>query len=233
MKADLDLLIREWLECERPVSILDLSGVPREVLHTLIGALLRIVYDAIYWARYMSEGGRERPILVVLEEAHAYLGQDDSGAAARMVRRIAREGRKYGIGLLIVSQRPSELDSTILSQCGSLFALRLTNSQDRARITAAAPDNLEGLFSLLPILRTGEAVMVGEAVHIPTRALIDAPPVGRRPASEDPRVYEDTLPGGWNRRREPSNYAEVLAAWRAQDPRFRPASPAAPKAGGS
>jgi hypothetical protein len=216
---DLDVLLDSWLECKRPVTILDLSGVPREILHTLIGALLRIIYDSLFWARSMSEGGRERPLLLVLEEAHAYLYKDSNNSASRMVKKIVREGRKYGIGALIVSQRPSEIDSTILSQCGTLFALRLTNSQDRAHISSAAPDNLEGLFSLLPILRTGEAIIVGEAVHIPTRVIIEAPPEGRRPLSEDPLVFESKLPGGWNRPREPSNYSDVVEVWRKQDSR--------------
>jgi len=195
--------------------------VPREVINTLIGVLLRIIYDSMYWARFLSEGTRERPLVVVLEEAHAYLGRDERGPAARMVRRIVREGRKYGIGVVVVSQRPSEIDPTILSQCGTFFSLRLTNSQDRAQVATAAPDNLEGLFSLLPILRTGEAIVAGEAVHIPTRVLIQAPPEGRRPASEDPVVYEPGLPGGWNRPQEPADYAEVVELWRRQDPKSR------------
>jgi hypothetical protein len=216
---DLDSLLAGWLQCDKPVTILDLSGVPREIIHILVGALLRIVYDALFWSRRLAEGGRERPLLVVLEEAHAYLSRDDSGPAARMVRRIVREGRKYGIGAMVVSQRPVELDPTILSQCGTLFALRLTNSADRSQVTAAAQDNLEGLFSLLPILRTGEVIIVGDAVHIPTRALIAAPPPERRPSSEDPTIYETRFAGGWNRLREPSNYAEVIRLWRAQTAR--------------
>jgi len=135
-----------------------------------------------------------------------------------MVKKVVREGRKYGVGVMVVSQRPSEIDSTVLSQCGTLFALRLTNSQDRNHITSAATDNLEGLFALLPILRTGEALVVGEAVHIPTRVLVEAPPEGRRPSSEDPLVFEDRLPGGWNRGREPSDYRDVVEVWRRQDP---------------
>jgi DNA helicase HerA-like ATPase len=133
-----------------------------------------------------------------------------------MVRRIVKEGRKYGIGAMVVSQRPSELDPTILSQCGTIFSLRLTSSTDRGQVAAAAQENLEGLFSLLPILRTGEAIVVGDAVHIPTRALITAPPPDRRPASEDPAIFETRFAGGWNRHREVSDYAEVVRLWRRQ-----------------
>jgi uncharacterized protein len=219
-KKDLDDLLRQWLECSRPISIFDLSAVPREILQIVVGALLRIVYDSLFWARNLSEGGRERPLLVVLEEAHAYLQARPDGdtASTRMIKKIVREGRKYGVGTMVVSQRPSEIEPTILSQCGTLFALRLTNSQDRAQVTSAASDNLEGLFSLLPILRTGEALVVGEAVHIPTRVLVEPPPEGRRPSSEDPLIYEDQRPGGWNRAREQSKYDEVVEVWRRQDP---------------
>jgi len=213
---DLDKLLKIWLECDKSVTILDLSGVPREILNTLIGALLRIIYDSLFWARNLSEGGRERPLLLVLEEAHAYLGKGDTGPAAQAVRRIVKEGRKYGIGAMIVSQRPVEIDPTILSQCGTFIAMRLSNSQDRAQITSTASDNLEGLFAMLPILRTGEAIIVGEAVHIPIRAMIDSPPKNRRPDSQDPVVYDDFGPSGWNREREPSDYADVVELWRKQ-----------------
>lgn len=219
-KKDLDVLLEQWLGSKKPITILDLSGIPRDILNTLIGALLRIIYDALFWSRNLPEGGRERPLLLVLEEAHAYLGKDDSGPAAMAVRRIVKEGRKYGIGAMIVSQRPVEIDTTILSQCGTFFAMRLTNSQDRSHVTSTVSDNLEGLFSMLPILRTGEAIIVGEAVQIPIRALIAQLPKNRRPDSQDPVIYSyDEIPGGWNKDMEPSDYSEVIELWRKQDPR--------------
>ena len=181
--------------------------------------LLRVIYDALFWGRNLAEGGRERPLLLVLEEAHAYLGQGDDGPAAKAVRRIAKEGRKYGIGAMIVSQRPAEIDSTILSQCGTIFAMRLANSADRSHVTSAASDNLEGLFSMLPILRTGEAIIVGEAVHLPVRALINPPAANRRPDSADPVIFQTAGPGGWNRTKEPQNYKDVVSVWRRQNPR--------------
>ena len=223
---DLESLLASWLGEVNPVTILDLSGIPPSIQTDLVGALLRIIHDALFWARNLSEGGRERPLLIVLEEAHAYLGSGSEGTAAAAVRRIAKEGRKYGIGVMLVSQRPSEIDPTILSQCGTLIALRLTNATDRGHIRSAASDNLEGLFSMLPILRTGEAIIVGEAVNLPVRTLIERPSAGRRPDSEDPAVvvtgsdeegYE--TPGGWNQERDPSDYAEVVELWRQQDAR--------------
>jgi hypothetical protein len=181
------------------------------------------LFDALFWSRKQSEGARERPLLVVLEEAHVYVSQGESGPAALAVRRIAKEGRKYGIGLMLVSQRPSEIDTTILSQCGTIFAMRLTNASDRSQVTAVAPDNLDGLFAMLPILRTGEAVIVGEAVNLPLRALIEAPPPNRRPDGDDPIVVSETnvdggfsTAGGWNQIRTPESYSTMVELWRRQ-----------------
>lgn len=218
-EKDLDLLLEEWIGGPQPISILDLSGIPVSILTNLIGVLLRIVYDALFWARNLSEGGRERPLLVVLEEAHSYLGQGETGPAAQAVRRIAKEGRKYGIGAMIVSQRPAEVDTTILSQCGTIVAMRLANPTDRAHVTGAVTDNLEGLFSMLPILRVGEAIIAGEAANLPVRTLIDPPAKNRRPDSSDPLVYDSEWPGGWNRMMEKNDYKEVVTVWRKQEPR--------------
>ena len=216
---DLDSLLEQWIGGENSITILDLSGIPPSVLTNLIGVLLRIIYDALFWAKNLSEGGRERPLLIVLEEAHAYLSQNDSGSAASAVRRITKEGRKYGIGAMIVSQRPAEIDITILSQCGTIFAMRLSNSTDRAHVTGTVTDNLEGFLSMMPVLRTGEAIIVGEAVHLPLRTLIDPPARNRRPDSSDPLVFNINGPGGWNRDREKSDYSDVVKVWRKQDPR--------------
>lgn len=225
---DMDALLQDWIGGDKPITILDLSGIPPTVLNDLIGALLRIIYDALFWARKLPEGGRERPLLVVLEEAHAYLGERNPAAAAAAVRRIAKEGRKYGVGILLVSQRPSEIDLTILSQCGTLFAMRLANEIDRGHVTNAASDNLKGLFDMLPALRTGEAIIVGEAVSLPIRTLIDPPAKNRKPDSEDPRVVvrgslqQDGFdgPGGWNQKRDVPDYLAVVRLWRKQNPNY-------------
>ena len=224
VETDLSGLLSDWLGDEQPVTVLDLSGVPSSIQGEIVGALLRILYDALFWARNLPEGGRERPLLVVLEEAHAYLGSDREGSAAAGVRRIAKEGRKYGIGIMLVSQRPSEIDPTVLSQCGTIFAMRLGNREDRGKVEGAASDSLEGLFGVLPVLRTGEAVIVGEAVNIPIRANVDR--VRRPPDSADPAVVVEgneeegyAAPGGWNQRRDKADYGEVVQVWRRQDPR--------------
>lgn len=223
--SDLDVLLSTWVGADAPISVFDLSGIPAAVVDDLVGAVLRILYDAVFWGRSKPEGGRERPLLIVLEEAHAYLGAQSKGRAATAARRIAKEGRKYGVGLMLVSQRPSEIDTTILSQCGTIVALRLTNDLDRSQVTSCASDNLKSLFSMLPILRTGEALIVGEAVNMPVRAIIDRPPEGRRPDSADPLVVvpkdadgKRTRPGGWTEPAKNENYKPLVEAWRKQDP---------------
>ena len=219
---DIDALLKSWVGGDKHITILDLSGVPVSILLDLVGVLLRLLFDALFWARYLPEGGRTRPLLFVLEEAHAYLNSGNEGAASTAARRIVKEGRKYGLGAMIVSQRPAEIDPTILSQCGTVFAMRLANATDRSHVTGTVSDNLEGLFNMLPSLRTGEAIIVGEAVHLPLRALIDAPIRNRRPDSHDPKVYDPDSKGGWNRpkeTKETEDYANVLNKWRSENPR--------------
>lgn len=222
---DLDSLIKDWIGSDKPITILDLSGVPIAILNTIIGVLLRIVYDGLFWARNLSQGGKERPLLLVMEEAHNYLNFE--GSALSIVQKIVKEGRKYGIGTMIVSQRPSEINSTILSQCGTFFALRLSNSTDRSHITSAISDNLEGLTSMLPILKTGEAIILGESVKLPMRTIIKAPPKDKRPDSQDPIIFDEVdtkeslLPGGWGNMMEKNpNYEEFIETWRAQNPKI-------------
>ncbi|WP_290903342.1 ATP-binding protein [Aquabacterium sp.] len=224
---DIDSLLHDWIGDVRPVSILDLSGVPADILQTTIGALVRLLYEALFWARNLSQGGRHRPLLIVMEEAHIYLNDQLKGMASKVVQRIVKEGRKYGIGAMIVSQRPSEIDPTVLSQCGTFFALRLTNSADRGHISAALSDNLDGLTNMLPILKTGEAIILGEAVKLPMRTIIEPPPKNARPDSQDPIVFDEVSsedsqnPGGWGLVRETNtNYEELSETWRSQNPRI-------------
>jgi len=208
---DLDTLLAGWLGHDRPITILDLSGVPSTVLVRLIGSILRIVYEALYWSREKTEGGVLRPLLVVMEEAHRYVSPDSGNVAADVVKRIAKEGRKYGVGAMLVSQRPSEIDETVLSQCGTLIALRLSNPADRGRVKGALPDNLSGLMDLLPVLRTGETIISGEAARLPVRCRVSLPPADRLPRSSDPQVS-----AAWRSRRIAEGYDRMVASWRAQ-----------------
>jgi uncharacterized protein len=200
-----------WLGGARPISVLDFSGVPSDVADVAIGIVLETVFELSTRSTDADGIGRGRPVLVVLEEAHRYLSEGRStGLARTAVNRIAREGRKYGVGVCLVSQRPSELPDTALSQCGTILALRLTNSADQATVRSALPDAVSGLASVLPSLRTGEALISGEAVVLPTRAAL------RRPAPE-PRAADPTL-AGW--RRDPATEPEITAPvsrWRGAE----------------
>ena len=213
-EEDLDALLRGWLGGQKPITILDLSGVPSSVLERLVGSILRIVYEALFWSREKTEGGVERPLLIVMEEAHRYLTERSGRLALEVVQRIVKEGRKYGVGAMIVSQRPSEVNETILSQCGTFFALRLSNPEDRARVRGTLPEGLAGLLDVLPILRTGEAVGTGEAARLPMRCRVALPARKFRPRSEDPMVSTK-----WKLQRREEGYDRVVASWRAQRPR--------------
>ena len=212
-QEDLESLLHGWLGGDKPITILDLSGVPSIMLERLIGSILNIVYEALYWSREKTEGGIQRPLLIVMEEAHRYLSDKSDTLASEVIQRIAKEGRKYGVGALIVSQRPSEVNETVLSQCGTFFAMRLANPSDRQRVQGTLPDGLAGLLDVLPILRTGEAIVTGEAAKLPMRCRVTLPPKERRPRSEDPKVSVN-----WNLPRRSEGYERVVASWRAQSP---------------
>lgn len=215
---DVHSLLKLWMG-EKTLSIFDVSGVPSSILHDIIGILLRVMYDSMFWSRNLKQGGRKRPLLVVMEEAHNYLGSDNYSRASKVVRRLVKEGRKYGISAMIVSQRPSEIDPTILSQCGTTIALRLTNSNDRGIIANTVSDNLSNLVNMLPILKTGESVIVGEAVRMPMRAVITFPNKKSRPDSNDPIVASDEMrKGAWNNALDITDeeYQNIVKAWRLQ-----------------
>jgi len=168
---------------------LDFSGVPPEASDVAIGAVLTLILDAAVASESGSGIGQSRPVLIVLEEAHRYLGkstQASAGLAKNAAESIAREGRKYGIGLMIVTQRPSELSETVLSQCGTIISMRLTNPTDQATVRAALPDVVGNLSESLPALRTGEALVTGEAIALPTRIIVDRP--SPEPQAADPSI---------------------------------------------
>ena len=211
VENDLNTLVRDWVGHDKPITIFDVSGLPSEVLPTIVGTMLRIVYDMLFWAQDLPIGGRQQPLLVVLDEAHRFVPEGIDTPAHRTLSMIAKEGRKYGTGLMLVTQRPSEIDSTILSQCGSMIALRLTNSADRAKVSAAVPDDLGGLVDQLPSLRTGEGVFLGEVMPIPSRVRVRK--AKQKPVGDDPK-----LPDVWQVAERPDGnlYTRALANWRAQ-----------------
>lgn len=209
VKKDLDNLFLNWLGNTLPITILDLSGIPSEIMSSISGTLLKIVYDGLFWGVNTKVGGKKQPLLIVLEEAHSYLKAGEHSISSRTVQMIAKEGRKYGVGLLLVTQRPSELDETVLSQCGTMIALRMNNSKDRGHIRSAVQDELQSMVDLLPSLRTGEALISGEAVKIPSRVKFFK--IANAPKSSDPKASEKWLEkiddGG-------KEYKQLLKSWR-------------------
>lgn len=160
-------------EERKDIRIIDISGLPNEVAGPLAAVIARLLFQYKVW---QTREERERdPVLLVCEEAHRYVpnhGQAEYETAQTAVRRLAREGRKYGLGLMLVSQRPADVESTVLSQCNSWIILRLTNSADQEHVGRFLPDSLAGLTKLLPSLVRREAVFVGEAAAIPARIKI-------------------------------------------------------------
>ena len=168
------------------IKIIDFSDVPADVLPVVTGTLARLLYDVQFW---MSSTTRT-PVTLLCDEAHLYLPvRDDADAVQRQAlgtfERIAKEGRKYGFSLLVVSQRPSDISRTILSQCNNFLALRLTNESDQGVITRLMPDSLAGLTSILPLLDVGEALLLGDAALLPTRIKLDMPRIKPDSATRD------------------------------------------------
>lgn len=206
----LPMLFATWFGHGTTVSILDLSAVPSDIMQTVSGCILKIVYDALFWGQSTPVGGKQQPLLVVLDEAHSYLKAGEQSISSRTVQAIAKEGRKYGVGLMLVTQRPSELDETVLSQCGSLVALRMSNPRDKSHVSAAMQDELREMADVLSSLRTGEAIVSGEFVRIPSRMRFFQAENAAR--SADPLA--STL---WARARpDTSEYETSVRNWRNQ-----------------
>lgn len=152
------------------------------------------------------------PIAVFADEAHIYLNERDSAseAACHSAERIAKEGRKYGVSLTVISQRPREVSSTILSQCNSFLCLRISNPEDQSYVRSLLPDSVRGVASLFATLRRGECVLLGDSVMMPTRIRIDAP--DPQPASDDASFYKQ-----WSTDPADIDFSKVLHAWRNQE----------------
>jgi len=213
---DLDSLLREWIDNDKRLTILDLSGVPFELLDISVGLITRFVFDSMFWGATENYTGKNRPILIAFEEAHSYLPKGENikgihGYSKAAVEKIFKEGRKFGLGALVISQRPSEISETILAQVGTFIALRLTNSSDKFIIKSSSPDNMNSLIDLLPALRVGEAIIVGEAIKIPSRVRI--PLNHPRPTSADPQLIK-----AWQKKfsADESDYKKVIKYMREQ-----------------
>ena len=158
---------------DQDIRILDISGLPNEVAGPLAAMLARLLFQ--YKVYQTTEERRRDPVVLVCEEAHRYVpdrGEAEYAAAQTAIRRIAREGRKYGIGLMLVSQRPADIESTVISQCGTWLVLRLTNAADQQHVSRFLPDGLSGMTKALPNLAQQEAIFVGEGASMPARVRI-------------------------------------------------------------
>ncbi len=165
-------------EGQRGIKIIDFSEVPSDVLPVVVGVLGRLVFELQFW----MAGVARTPISLVCDEAHLYMPVRDSADAVatrgvEVFERIAKEGRKYGVSLLIVSQRPADVSRTVLSQCNNFIVLRLTNDQDQSVVQHLMPESMGGLTAILPLLDVGEALVLGDAVVLPTRIQIDPPQI--------------------------------------------------------
>jgi len=195
----------------KPMTIMQLAGFPSEVVDAVVSVTCRMAFDLGLW----SDGAD--PLLVVCEEAHRYMAADHSIGFAptrRAISRIAKEGRKYGVFLGLVTQRPAELDSTILSQCSTLFTMRMTNDRDQELLRAAVADTAANFLAFLPSLGTGEAFAFGEGVVLPTRIKFHQLPEHLVPKSET----EADPAAGTSR----PSLAAIVERWRGRTTKPRP-----------
>jgi DNA helicase HerA-like ATPase len=193
---------------ESKVTIMDMSGVPFDIVNTVVSLMARLAFDFNFW----NINRRECPILLVFEEAHNYLSSNAGGtqSARRTVERIAKEGRKYGVSCMIVSQRPSDISETILSQCNNFVVMRLTNPVDQNYVRRLVSDTFPGLENLLPSLRQGEALIVGDAVPMPLRVQMDPP--NPEPASADIKFFDK-----WKISNTSTSVSDIVRRWWYQE----------------
>lgn len=195
----------------KPISIIDVSGVPSDITSTVVAVLSRMVFDFAIWGRHE----KTRPVLLVCEEAHRYVPNEknaDGSSVGRILSRIAKEGRKYGISLGLITQRPSDLAEGVLSQCGTIISMRLNNDRDQAFVKSAMPEGARGFLDSIPALRNRECIICGEGVSIPIRVNFDNLEESKRPASEDPSFVELWSEAGG----EEEQVERVVQRWRTQ-----------------
>jgi DNA helicase HerA-like ATPase len=195
----------------KPISIIDVSGVPSDITSTVVAVLSRLVFDFAIWGREE----KTRPILLVCEEAHRCVPNEknaDGSSVGKILSRIAKEGRKYGISLGLITQRPSDLAEGVLSQCGTIISMRLNNDRDQAFVRSAMPEGSRGFLDSIPALRNRECIICGEGVAIPIRVNFDTLEEHKRPASEDPSFSQLWATGGG----EEELVERVVLRWRSQ-----------------
>jgi uncharacterized protein len=194
----------------KPITIIDVSGIPSEIISTVVALMSRLVFDFAIWSR----DEKTRPVLLVCEEAHRYVPNEktvEGSSVGKILSRIAKEGRKYGVALGLITQRPSDLAEGVLSQCGTIMSMRLNNERDQAFVKSAMPEGARGFLDSIPALRNRECVICGEGVSIPMRVSFDELEEFKRPSSEDPsfaQLWNNT--GG-----EEEMVERTVSRWRA------------------
>ncbi|WP_375545944.1 ATP-binding protein [Tsuneonella litorea] len=195
----------------KPIAIIDVSGVPSDITSTVVAVLSRLVFDFAIWGREE----KTRPVLLVCEEAHRYVPNEknaDGSSVGKILSRIAKEGRKYGISLGLITQRPSDLAEGVLSQCGTIISMRLNNDRDQAFVKAAMPEGARSFLDSIPALRNRECIICGEGVAIPIRVSFDNLEEQKRPASEDPSFVDLWRQSGG----EEERVHRIVQRWRSQ-----------------
>ncbi len=212
-KDDVTEVIKQFFSNDTSIHIIDLSGIPNEVAGIISSVIARTLFNFKVWET--ADERENNPILLVCEEAHRYVpnrGEAQYQAAQEAIKRIAKEGRKYGLSLMLVSQRPSELESTVLSQSNSWIVLRLTNETDREYVKGILPDSLTGLTKNLSGLRKREAIFVGLAALIPSKILLNFLNEDERPKSNDINFID-----GWKKKvYMDEQIAQIINRWRLQ-----------------
>lgn len=196
---------------EKPVSTLDLSGVPSDIVDVVVSVLCRMVFDFAVWSRKETS----QPLLLICEEAHRYVSgsqENRNHSARKALETIAKEGRKYGVSLGLVSQRPSELSESVLSQCGTILSMRMNNDKDRKFVESAMPEGSTGFLESLPSLRNQECIICGEGVTAPVRVRLDDLAEEKRPSSDDPNFS-----ASWKHETADTEFVtQVIRRWRSQ-----------------
>lgn len=210
--ASMEELFRKILGEEatpKKIVVVDMSSIPFDVRNSVISLILRCMFDFAYW--YKKVNSKAYPISVFCDEAHIYFNDKDpnSEAARLSAERIAKEGRKYGISLTVISQRPREVSPTILSQCNTFLCLRISNPEDQSYVKSLLPDSIRGIVSMFSNLRRGECILLGDSVIMPTRIKIRRP--NPTPNSDDTSFYKE-----WHLPYKAIEFAPVLDAWRKQ-----------------
>jgi hypothetical protein len=197
----------------KPITLIGLSAVPSEIVNVLVSLLCRLIFDFAVW----NDRGETIPIMLVCDEAHRYIPRDETAGfepTRRSISRIAKEGRKYGVSLCLVTQRPSEISESILSQCSTLIALRMTNERDQAFVRSTLPESAGGLLNTLPTLRQQEAIIIGEGVAHPMRIRFnDLDP------AYHPKGKATSFAEAWGEDRKGLDFVStIVERWRHQTP---------------